>query len=97
MLGHFQIFVSAPVFGVNFRFWYPADSVCVYYVGAPLLLCLSILSSTQMKRLKVIWVGGYSTQTWLARLKNLKIMVRFDCCKYYLPSGRDVEGELTGS
>ena len=38
MLGHFQIFVSAPVFGVNIRFWYlwrPADSVSVYYVGAP--------------------------------------------------------------
>ena len=22
MLGHFQIFVSAPLFGVNIRFWY---------------------------------------------------------------------------
>ena len=34
MLGHFQIFVSAPLFGVNIRFWYlwrPADSVCVVY------------------------------------------------------------------
>ena len=38
MLGYFQIFVSAPVFGVNIRFWYlwrPVDSVFVYYIGAP--------------------------------------------------------------
>ena len=116
MLGHFQIFVSALVFGVNIRFGiYDVPPTVFVYQYTTLARATSLIINIieySTPWLEIFGIEGqysrHQPEGYLGRrpyqqhpdlvgkVEELESYGK-DCCKYSLPSGRDVEGELTGS